>query len=57
MDMNTRDEYWQNKRVVAGMERNKEETLKVIKDVNAEYKKKLKDIKHEIFFDPLADSS
>lgn len=51
MDMtntNTRDEYWQNKRVVAGMERNKEETLKVIKDVNVEYKKKLKDIKHEI---------
>jgi SPP1 gp7 family putative phage head morphogenesis protein len=46
--MNTRDEYWQNKRVVAGMERNKEETLKVIKDVNVEYKKKLKDIKHEI---------
>ena len=41
---NTRDEYWQNKRVVAGMERNKEETLKVIKDVNVEYKKKLKDI-------------
>ena len=47
-NMNTRDEYWQNKRVVAGMERNKEETLKVIKDVNVEYKKKLKDIKHEI---------
>ena len=46
--MNTSDEYWQNKRVVAGMERNKEETLKVIKDVNVEYKKKLKDIKHEI---------
>lgn len=45
---NTRDEYWQNKRVVAGMERNKEETLKVIKDVNVEYKKKLKDIKNEI---------
>lgn len=48
MDMSTSDEYWQNKRVVAGMERNKEETLKVIKDVNVEYKKKLKDIKHEI---------
>lgn len=48
MDMSTRDEYWQNKRVVAGMERNKEETLKVIKDVNVEYKKKLKEIKHEI---------
>lgn len=47
-NMNTRDEYWQNKRVVAGMERNKEETLKVIKEVNVEYKKKLKDIKHEI---------
>lgn len=46
--MSTSDEYWQNKRVVAGMERNKEETLKVIKDVNVEYKKKLKDIKHEI---------
>ena len=46
--MNTSDEYWQNKRVVAGMERNKEETLKVIKDVNAEYKKKLKEIKYEI---------
>ena len=46
--MSTRDEYWQNKRVVAGMERNKEETLKVIKDVNVEYKKKLKEIKHEI---------
>lgn len=45
---NTRDEYWQNKRVVVGMERNKEETLKVIKDVNVEYKKKLKEIKHEI---------
>ena len=46
--MSTSDEYWQNKRVVAGMERNKEETLKVIKDVNVEYKKKLKEIKHEI---------
>lgn len=45
---NTRDEYWQNKRIVVGMERNKEETLKVIKDVNVEYKKKLKEIKHEI---------
>lgn len=45
---NTSDEYWQKKRVVVGMERNKKETLSVIKDVNKEYKKKLKDIRYEI---------
>lgn len=42
------DEYWQKQRVIVGMERNKKETLKVIKDVNTEYKKKLKEIKYEI---------
>lgn len=42
------DEYWQKQRVIVGMERNKKETLKVIKDVNVEYKKKLKAIKYEI---------
>ena len=42
------DEYWQKQRVIVGMERNKKETLKVIKDVNVEYKKKLKEIKFEI---------
>lgn len=42
------DEYQQKQRVIVGMERNKKETLKVIKDVNVEYKKKLKEIKYEI---------
>lgn len=46
--MSTKDEYWQRERVVTGMERNKKETLKVVNNVNSEYKKKLKEIRFEI---------
>jgi len=45
--MNISESYWEG-RAVVGMERNKEETLSVIKDVNKEYKKKLKEIRYEI---------
>lgn len=45
--MSISEDYWEE-RAVVGMERNKKETLIVIKNVNKEYKKKLKEIRYEI---------